>query len=275
MTKILGLYRAERFSPNSVEKDRLILQAVGAELQAMGYEVSYLTEEELTADTPCQVVMTMGRLKQTQQILAQKEAEGTVVVNSPESITACARAKIDAAMRQHHIPAAPLTGTDGWWIKRGDEAAQSHDDVRFAATEAERESIVADFKKLGIDNIVITAHVKGDLLKFYGVAGTPFFKVYYPSDDGQFKFGDEQFNGQAHHFGFNMVQLSEQASRLAALTGLMVYGGDCIVRKDGTFAIIDFNDWPSFSRCRQEAAHAIAAKVAMMAKEKGWLPNRQ
>lgn len=37
-----------------------------------------------------------------------------------------------------------------------------------------------------------------------------------------------------------------------------VYGGDCIVRPDGTFCVIDFNDWPSFSRCRGEAAEAIA-----------------
>ena len=54
------------------------------------------------------------------------------------------------------------------------------------------------------------------------------------------------------------------AERLAAVIGLDVYGGDCIVRSDGTFAIIDFNDWPSFSRCREEAAKAIAEKVKVM-----------
>ena len=53
------------------------------------------------------------------------------------------------------------------------------------------------------------------------------------------------------------------AERLAAVIGLDVYGGDCIVRSDGTFAIIDFNDWPSFSRCREEAAKAIALRVEL------------
>ena len=40
-----------------------------------------------------------------------------------------------------------------------------------------------------------------------------------------------------------------------------IYGGDCIVRCDGSYAIIDFNDWPSFSVCRQAAARAIAKLV--------------
>jgi hypothetical protein len=45
---------------------------------------------------------------------------------------------------------------------------------------------------------------------------------------------------------------------LAAAVGLQVYGGDCIVTVDGAWYMIDFNDWPSFSRCREEAAEAIA-----------------
>ena len=59
----------------------------------------------------------------------------------------------------------------------------------------------------------------------------------------------------------------ENATRLAGLLGLEVYGGDCIVRQDGTFAIIDFNDWPSFSRCRNDAAKAIASLACAGTKE--------
>ena len=35
----LLIFRARRFSPNSVENDRLILEAVAHEMEAMGYEV--------------------------------------------------------------------------------------------------------------------------------------------------------------------------------------------------------------------------------------------
>ena len=49
-----------------------------------------------------------------------------------------------------------------------------------------------------------------------------------------------------------------EVERLAQLVGIEVYGGDAIIDSEGRFYIIDFNDWPSFSRCRDEAAEAIA-----------------
>ena len=109
----------------------------------------------------------------------------------------------------------------------------------------------------GIADHVVSAHVTGDLVKFYGVRGTDFFRYYYPTDDGQTKFDDEQHNGQAHHYPFDVNHLQQQATRLAEAVGISIYGGDCIVRADGSYCVIDFNDWPSFSRCREEAADAI------------------
>ena len=55
--------------------------------------------------------------------------------------------------------------------------------------------------------------------------------------------------------------MQAEAERLAEAVGIEVYGGDCIVSSDGTFCLIDFNDWPSFSRCREEAAEAIASLI--------------
>ena len=48
---------------------------------------------------------------------------------------------------------------------------------------------------------------------------------------------------------------------MSAAADVAIYGGDCIVRDDGSFALIDFNDWPSFARCREEAAAAICRLV--------------
>jgi glutathione synthase/RimK-type ligase-like ATP-grasp enzyme len=53
--------------------------------------------------------------------------------------------------------------------------------------------------------------------------------------------------------------MQADAEQLAKAVGLQVYGGDCIVREDGSYCVIDFNDWPSFSRCRDEAATAISS----------------
>ena len=41
----------------------------------------------------------------------------------------------------------------------------------------------------------------------------------------------------------------------------MIYGGDVIIGSDGIARLIDLNDWPSFSACREEAADAIAGLV--------------
>ena len=43
--------------------------------------------------------------------------------------------------------------------------------------------------------------------------------------------------------------------------GIKNIGGDCIVRPDGTFALIDFNDFPSFAPCANEAARALVDSI--------------
>jgi hypothetical protein len=47
----------------------------------------------------------------------------------------------------------------------------------------------------------------------------------------------------------------------------MIYGGDCIVGPDGKITIIDFNDWPSYAPCSNEAAPHIAKSVLAEIKE--------
>ena len=42
---------------------------------------------------------------------------------------------------------------------------------------------------------------------------------------------------------------------------MKIYGGDCIVSPDGEIRIIDFNDWPSFAPCREEAGPQIAKAI--------------
>lgn len=261
MTKILAIYRATRFSPNSVEKDKAILDEVSDLLKLKGYTVNFITEEKLTGNEDADFIFSMGRLQQTLDILKKKEALGITVLNSTQSVASCARSYIDKIMRDNNIPAAPLTGDCGYWLKRGDQAAQERNDVIFAANETDRDLKLGEFKQRGISNVVITAHVKGDCVKFYGVRGTGFFKTFYPCDDGETKFGNELHNGMPHHYEFSIADLNRDAEKLASLTGLYIYGGDCIVRQDGSYAIIDFNDWPSFSRCRHSAALTIASLI--------------
>lgn len=264
MKERIAIYRAERFSPNSVSRDRAILEEaaalVGCSKLIHEEEIGSHSGELVNAD----LILSMARGRETLDLLLQTEAQETIVVNSATAIANCSRSKVDSLLRQNKIPAAPLYGKGGWWIKRGDEAAQSKDDVAFAPDDTEKERIMASFRARGINDIVATQHVEGDLVKFYGVRDTSFFHICYPTDASFSKFGDERRNGEARHTPFCEEALRTDATRLAALTGIYIYGGDCIVRCDGSYAIIDFNDWPSFSPCRKEAAEAIALLVGKL-----------
>ncbi|MBR5037655.1 MAG: hypothetical protein IKX65_02910 [Prevotella sp.] len=265
MRKVLLIYRAPQFSPNSVEKDKLILDAVGERLQKQGNSVRFVQEEDFCEEDEADVYLSMGRLPQTLAILKRKAAAGCITVNSGEGVERTARIVLDRLMRDNHIPAAPLFDVEreaeGYWLKRGDASAQSKEDVLFAKDKDEVNCLMESFRQRGIQDVLITEHVRGDLVKFYGVQGTSFFRYFYPTDDGDTKFDDEKRNGTAQQFVFSADDLQREAERLSVLTDVVVYGGDGIVREDGSFVIIDFNDWPSFSRCREEAVEAIAGKL--------------
>ncbi len=260
MTHVVKVYRAERFSPNSVSRDRAIIDAVGSLLASHGCTVEGVSEDMLGASDAVDIYLSMARTPRALGILRQREAEGSTVVNRPDGVAVCRRSNIDRLMRSHGLPAAPLSGTCGYWLKRGDEAAQGRDDVVFARNETEKDEALRRFKARGVADVVVTAHVRGDVVKFYGVLGTGFFRTFH-ADANFSKFGDEAVNGAARHYAFDAERLHGDAERLAVLAGVDAYGGDCIVREDGTYAVIDFNDWPSFARCRAEAAGAIAARV--------------
>ena len=254
--RILLVQRAERFSPNSVEKDRAILEAVGVRLNAAGHKVEMVSEEHLSQPSGYDCVLTMGRLAET---LDKLQALNTI--NTSAGIRNCARSKLNAIMQQMGTPMPPNKGDNGYWLKRGDAAAQCKDDVQFAADKSELNAKIVAFEQRGITTYTVSAHVSGDLVKFYGVVGTGFFRYFYPTDDGNSKFGDEQRNGTARHYPFVVEAMQEDVEQLAKAVGICVYGGDCIVREDGSYCVIDFNDWPSFSRCRDEAALAIASLI--------------
>ena len=263
------IQRAERFSPNSVEKDLAILEAVAERLRQQGCDVTILQEDALgqeytrgQEDTRIlpQCIYSMSRLPETLQWL--KSLQSIKIINSPEGVENCTRCTLETIMTQIGTPMPPKEGSDGYWLKRGDASAQSERDVVYVPDCEALKQAIADMERRGIREYTISAHVKGDLVKFYGICGgTGFFRYYYPTDDGETKFEDEQRNGSAHHYPFDAVLLQSEAERLAEAVGIVVYGGDAVVRADGSFCVIDFNDWPSFSRCREDAADAIATLV--------------
>lgn len=265
---ILLIYREERFSPSSIDKDKAILDAVCNVLMADGHDAVCYKPEMLTAELLAgkDTVLSMAR---GENVLTLLEACEAAVLNSPKGIRLCSRRyDLDMLLRKNGIAVPPTDGPDGVWIKRGDASAEIKDDVVLCHSAEQEHEVTEMMKSCGIDCWVRQAHMKGDLVKFYGVEGT-FFQYSYPTDTGHSKFGLEEANGEAHHYGLCVESLRMEADRIASLTGVGIYGGDAIVGADGSFCIIDFNDWPTFSPCRQAAASAIRDLFALASEGKG------
>lgn len=266
---VLAIGRAKRYSPNSVDKDAAVLESVCRILQSEGMTVSTVNEDELQADGgDYGIFVSMGRSEETLRLLGMREREGCTVVNSTRGVSlCCCRKQLNERLREAGVPLPPEEGSKGYWLKRACGVAESSADVRFAPTRKAMEETRRQMAADGIGEVVVQAHVEGDLIKFYGVAGQNFFRTYYPGDDGQWKFGDEQRNGKPSHYAFDIRRLHDTAEKAAGMIGVGVYGGDAIVTADGNFVIIDFNDWPSFSACRNEAATNIAKAVMAAVKD--------
>ena len=271
--KTLLIQRAACYSPNSEEKDLAVLQEVGSLLEDATiiseddfvnrfstYNQSVSSESVEYVNVYYQII-SMARSPKALDILEQLEQRGIRVLNPSVGIRACQRSNVDKVMRENYLPLPPDKGDDGYWVKRADTAAQSKEDVCFYHDWSEVEKIKSTFMQRGITDVVTQAHVKGDVVKFYGVEGTGFFRYYYSGDDTETKFGDEERNGKPRYYSFSSSNLQADAEKLACLLQTPIYGGDAIVREDGCYVIIDFNDFPSFSKCRKEAAKAIVGRM--------------
>lgn len=273
--KTLLIQRAACYSPNSEEKDLAILQEVGcffddAKIIGEGEFVeNFSTDNQLISTESVGAVnvyyqiISMARSSKALDSLEQLEQSGIQVFNPSAGVWACQRSNIDKVMRENHLPLPPDKGDDGYWVKRADITAQSKEDVCFCHDWSEVEKIKSTFMQRGITDVVTQAHVKGDVVKFYGVEGTGFFRYYYSGDDTETKFGDEERNGKPQYYSFSSSNLQADAEKLACLLQTPVYGGDAIIQEDGSYVIIDFNDFPSFSKCKKEAAKAIFERVKL------------
>jgi glutathione synthase/RimK-type ligase-like ATP-grasp enzyme len=193
--------------------------------------------------------------------LAEAEQAGAIAINSALSIRNCYRDLLALGLARAGVPtpagvlvatgepldARKLAGVDpsaGVFVKRGDLHALGPDDVQRASDRPGIESILADFARRGIRFAYLQNEVAGSVVKFYGVSGGNYFSAQ----------PDEEVSESC------VRALSEAASAAAAALGLEAWGGDAVLSGD-RFAIIDFNDWPSYSRVRAPAARAIARRA--------------
>lgn len=277
--KIIGVKRKTQYSPNHIGNDGMIFNLTADSLREKGFDIHEYTEEEfILGNIEGDYIFSMARDKATIRRLQKLEQEGAIVINSGFGIENCTRANMTRLLLENQIPhptsiivdidedpTAGLLAMDAkaYWVKRGDFHAVNQGDVTYARNIEEVKSILIEFGFRDIPNAVVNEHLVGDLIKFYGVSSTDFFYWFYPYDLSHSKFGLEAINETAKEFNFDIEALKKVCDQAAEVLDIKIYGGDCVVAADGSFKIIDFNDWPSYAPCRNEAAPYIAECIQL------------
>ena len=275
--RILGISRANIYSPNHIGNDAAIFNLTCQALTEIGMDVKIVDEEEfLKMNVQVKNIFSMARSQEIINKLKNLENQGCRVVNSGYGNENCCRERMTTLLIENKIPhpKSLILDTDEdlrsyvdneefmpCWIKRGDFHAIHREDVSYVRNVEEANSIIYEYKMRGIKRAVINEHLVGDLVKFYGVADTAFFYWFYPFDMNHSKFGLEKINGESKGIPFEVSHMQEICNRAASVLDVKIFGGDCIVAPDGTIRIIDFNDWPSFAPCRDAAANFIAKTI--------------
>lgn len=276
-TIIAGIMRAGVFSPNHIGNDAAIFNIVADQLRKRGCVVNVYSEEEFIAnDITESVVMNMCRQRESIEKLQRMEDAGALVINSGYGIENCIRERLTRIFQGIGIPypksllvntnesvIADLekAGISQCWLKRGDFHTLHREDVSYVRHAREAQDVLHEYFLRGIPRAVISEHLEGDLVKFYGIKDSPFFYWLYPMNGGKSRYaGSDAPN-------FDKQTLMKLCQKAADVLDVQIYGGDCIVSAEGDITIIDFNDWPSFAPCRQEAGPQIAKKITSLIKE--------
>lgn len=280
--KITGIMRAGAYSPNHIGNDAAIFNVVTEHLRKRGCEVLIFNEEQFIAGKAAgneAVVVNMCREWASIERLQRLEDEGSIVLNSGYGIENCIRRRMarilpgsgvpypesflvntDEAIRQR----LDASGFGPCWIKRADSHTRHKEDISYARHSEEAQELLQEYFMRGIKQAVVSRHVTGALVKFYGIVGSPFFYWFYPFG------GAEGRRGLPHSMpeNFDSTRLRSEVEHAADVLDVKIYGGDCIVDAEGNFTIVDFKDWPSFAPCRAQAAPHIARFIINTVKNR-------
>ncbi len=262
---VLGIYREQIFSPGKIVDDAAIMDATVEELSRLGWEVRTLRAESISTLAPrSEKVLSMAQSDRVLNILHDWNRQGSTVINTVSSVRNCYRKPLTHLLSKAGICVPPnrvvtlkdakekisLRSSERLWLKRGDVHAMEPGDVTSVTSREELDQAMQHFFDKKIRDILIQEHVRGPVVKFYGVGQGEgaYFKAYLAANG-------EELTSRSDRLG----AVARQAARAV---GLQVYGGDAVLTDKNGPVLIDLNDWPSFSRCCRSAAGNIAAYVA-------------
>lgn len=273
-----GIWRDISLSTNP-ESDMAIFRSVSAELKRKGYNVKVYSEDEFLKNRITEkVVFNLCRRPDSIEKLKEIENGGGVVVNSGYAIERCRRDRVSTILTTQGLsyPDSMTARSFGdiekirafleekqierFWIKRADSFATRMGEIIQCSGLETLEDRLTSFFQRGIKRVSISRHIDGVGIKFYIVRGEGFF--YFlpdPNSPDDFKGGLRQDKDVVKVLDVERLRgICESAGNAM---GIDIYGGDAILSGNGEICIIDFNDWPSFSPCRETGAQKIAERI--------------
>jgi hypothetical protein len=211
----------------------------------------------------------MCRLPQSIAELQRLEDNGALVINSGYGIENCIRERLTRILIGSNIPFPESVVVDtnehikdrlvklgftNCWVKKADGHAMHKEDVTHARHAEEAQELLQEYFLRGITKAVISKHLEGPQIKFYGVANTNFFHWYFPYKHDSAGMSEDVIKAMEKVVKDLCRQVAEELN-------VVVYGGECVACEDGVVRLIDFKDWSSFAPCRQEASTYIAKYV--------------
>lgn len=244
----IGIYREVTLA-GKPEADVAILNATAGALKQLGYEVTTINPYEFNLRCSPDIIFSMARGRNICARLAKLEANGTLVINSPEAIQATLnRRKCYEIIQKAGAIIPPTKIVKIKDLKKLNEKSilkrpERHEFTTVISNDKELRDAKKSYKKQGLEEIVVQKFIDGAHIKYYGVGD----KIFLPDE---IKSYDK----------FTIKKIKAQATMAARALRLKVYGGDIIF--DGEIPyLVDINDWPSFSAIKEIAAKEIAKLI--------------
>lgn len=285
--KVLAISRDAVYSPNNEAKDAAIFSATLENLQNHGWLVDACSEDEwndMDVRSVGESYSAIVQMSRKMSSLMRLERAQLPIFNAPRAVRTVAKSRemTLSLLQQVGIPVPRWWAYDPeedemfmcepalqqllpGWVKAMREEGARLDDVHFVSTPLEADSCILQLAAEQVPDIVVTQHIDGELIKCYVVmTDEAIYSLHWfrPQESGYSKFGEaEQHNRQLANVAVDEAKIQALARQVGRTLGLQIFGFDAILQQDGSLTIVDVNDWPSFSVCRDEAAEAIAEMI--------------
>jgi len=252
MPKAIGIYREVKLA-GKPGPDQRILDLTAEALRKKGVEVETKRPEEFLGKGRVDLIFTMARGKEINEILLKKEKKGVFIINSPQSIRFSFNRKLTyQKMKELGANVPEIKATKIKEIKFSDlksksilKPANRHEFWFLVENENDFGKAIREYQNKEIEEILIQEFIDGKHLKYYMIGE----ELILPKNT------ENEISEVA------LKEIKKQTILTGQATGLKIFGGDFIVKNEIPFCV-DANDWPSMGSIEGFTQEEAVVKIA-------------